>query len=77
MLGGESPGVRTGPGVDEAPVVEPASPDPAPAVPSGGDLDCSDFATQADAQAEFDKDPSDPNGLDGSPEDSVACESLP
>jgi hypothetical protein len=28
-------------------------------------------------RAEFDKDPSDPNGLDGSPEDSVACESLP
>jgi len=45
--------------------------------PSGGDLDCSDFITQAEAQAVYDQDPSDPNGLDGSPEDGKACESLP
>ena len=44
---------------------------------AGGDLDCSDFATQAEAQAEYDSDPSDPNGLDGAPQDGVACESLP
>lgn len=29
-----------------------------------GDLDCADFSTQEAAQAEFDADPSDPNGLD-------------
>ena len=45
--------------------------------PSGGDLDCSDFSTQAEAQRVLDADPSDPNDLDGSPEDGVACESLP
>ena len=54
-----------------------ASSAPTPSAPSGGDLDCSDFATQAEAQAVYDQDPSDPNGLDGSPEDGVACESLP
>ncbi len=40
------------------------------------DLDCSDFATQEDAQAVYDRDPSDPNGLDEDG-DSIACESLP
>lgn len=49
----------------------------APSIPSGGDLDCSDFDTQAEAQEEYDQDPSDPNGLDDSPADGVACESLP
>ena len=53
------------------------SPSPSPSAPAGGDLDCSDFTTQAQAQAVYDADPSDPNGLDGSPEDGVACESLP
>lgn len=50
----------------------------------GRDLfDCADFATQADAQAEYDRDPSDPYGLDGpigegfSGEEGVACEELP
>lgn len=37
------------------------------------DLNCDDFATEADAQAEFDSDPSDPNGLDGDG-DGLACE---
>ena len=41
-----------------------------------GDLDCSDFATQEDAQATLDADPSDPNGLDAEG-DGMACESLP
>jgi hypothetical protein len=45
--------------------------------PSGGDLNCDDFATQEDAQAELDADPSDPNGLDGYDDDGIACESLP
>ncbi len=37
------------------------------------DLDCADFATQAEAQAELDADPSDPNGLDAD-DDGIACE---
>jgi micrococcal nuclease len=45
--------------------------------PAADDLDCSDFATQAQAQRVYDADPSDPNALDGAPEDGVACESLP
>ena len=57
----------------------PAAPEPAPA-PSGdlpeGDLDCSDFETQAEAQAVLDADPSDPHGLDGEG-DGIPCESLP
>ena len=44
---------------------------------------CDDFTYQEDAQAEFDKDTSDPNGLDGpvgtgfSGVPNVACEDLP
>ncbi len=51
--------------------------EPAPAPSFSGDLDCSDFATQEEAQAVYDQNPSDPNGLDGAPEDGEACESLP
>lgn len=40
------------------------------------DYDCSDFATQEEAQAEYDKDPNDPHSLDGD-NDGIACESLP
>ncbi|MFB6626330.1 excalibur calcium-binding protein [Streptomyces sp. NPDC056374] len=43
------------------------------------DLDCRDFRYQEEAQAEFDRDPSDPNRLDedqGS-DDGIACEALP
>jgi hypothetical protein len=50
---------------------------PALAPVPGEDLDCSDFATQAEAQAALEDDPDDPHDLDGSPEDGVACESLP
>jgi hypothetical protein len=45
--------------------------------------DCQDFDTQEEAQAEYDRDPSDPYGLDGprgegsSGEPGVACEELP
>ncbi len=39
------------------------------------DTDCSDYATQGQAQAVYDQDPSDPNGLDENG-DGVACESL-
>jgi Excalibur calcium-binding domain len=39
-------------------------------------LNCSDFTFQEDAQAEFDRDPSDPNNLDAD-NDGIACEDLP
>ncbi|TNC22357.1 excalibur calcium-binding domain-containing protein [Amycolatopsis alkalitolerans] len=42
-----------------------------------GDLNCSDFKYQEDAQAVYDADPSDPNNLDGNDNDGIACESLP
>lgn len=38
-----------------------------------GDLDCADFSSQEAAQAEYDADPSDPNGLDGN-DNGEACE---
>ncbi|MEU5891932.1 hypothetical protein ABZ835_34650 [Streptomyces sp. NPDC047461] len=43
------------------------------------DLDCSDFAYQEDAQAEFDRNPGDPYRLDEDqgPDDGLACEILP
>ena len=50
----------------------------APAAPAQtGDLDCADFASQADAQAELRANPSDPHGLDGNNDDGIACESRP
>ena len=52
---------------------EPASPDPAS--PEPGDLNCADFASQEEAQATLDADPSDPNGLDADG-DGIACEDL-
>lgn len=52
---------------------EPSSPEPSS--PEPADLDCVDFATQPEAQAEFDADPSDPNGLDAD-NDGIACEEL-
>ena len=48
-----------------------------PAAFAQDDLNCEDFATQEEAQATFDADPSDPNGLDAD-NDMLACEdSLP
>ncbi|MET9955085.1 excalibur calcium-binding protein [Streptomyces sp. NPDC006339] len=43
------------------------------------DLNCENFLYQEDAQAEFDRDPSDPHGLDEDqgPDDGIACEVLP
>lgn len=38
-------------------------------------FDCADFATQEEAQAEYDSDPSDPSGLDAD-SDGIACEEL-
>ena len=43
---------------------------------NAADLNCSDFATQAEAQAAFDATPGDPNGLDRDG-DKIACETLP
>lgn len=43
---------------------------------TAGDLDCSDFTWQEDAQAVLDANPSDPNNLDND-HDGIACESLP
>jgi MYXO-CTERM domain-containing protein len=40
---------------------------------SSDDYDCSDFRTQSQAQAVYDQDPSDPNGLDREG-DGIACE---
>lgn len=42
-------------------------------VATSQDLNCSDFASQAEAQAELDKDKNDPHGLDGDG-DGMACE---
>jgi hypothetical protein len=49
----------------------------ASAAPLAADLDCKDFKYQEDAQAVYNQDPSDPNGLDGAPKNGIACESLP
>ena len=51
------------------------------AVPMSGaalaqDLDCSAFATQEEAQAEFTANPGDPHSLDDD-NDGIACETLP
>lgn len=47
-----------------------------PAAVGQQDLDCKDFASQADAQAELRSNPSDPNNLDAE-DDGVACETYP
>jgi hypothetical protein len=58
-----------------------ANPDATPSnvdfelVQSQADLNCADFASQAEAQAEFDSDTTDPNGLDADG-DGEACEEL-
>jgi hypothetical protein len=49
---------------------------PGPAPDPGVEKDCSDFRSQAAAQAELERDLSDPNNLDGDG-DGEACESYP
>ena len=47
---------------------------------TGDRYDCGDFRFQEEAQAVYDQDPGDPYGLDEdepSPENGIACESLP
>lgn len=59
-----------------APIPPEDSPDDPPETPPSGDVNCSDFDTQEEAQAFFEMYPGDPYGLD-SDGDGVACESLP
>lgn len=74
-IGQGSPGCGGGSTDAGAPEQQPDAGAPSP--PADGDYDCSDFATQEEAQRVYDQDRSDPYRLDGSPEDGVACESLP
>jgi Excalibur calcium-binding domain len=53
-----------------------ASPPPNQPPTTTTDLDCADFATQQEAQADLERDPSDPNNLDADG-DGVACETYP
>lgn len=47
----------------------------APAAMAQDELNCDDFNSQEEAQAELDADPSDPHGLDAD-NDGIACEEL-
>lgn len=59
------------------PESQPASkPQPAPKRPPAGDLNCTDFRSQAEAQAALRADPSDPWDLDRD-RDGLACETRP
>ena len=53
-----------------------ASPPPSEPPTTTADLDCADFATQQEAQAELERDPSDPNNLDADG-DGEACVTYP
>ncbi len=46
-----------------------------PVLAQTSDVDCADYATQEQAQAVYNADPSDPNGLDADG-DGIACETL-
>lgn len=48
----------------------------APSVQAQDVDNCDDFTYQEEAQAVYDEDPSDPNGLDAA-DDGIACEDLP
>ncbi|MPZ27558.1 MAG: hypothetical protein GEV12_14410 [Micromonosporaceae bacterium] len=72
-IGGEPVLFQAPPAPDPDPT-KPADPPADP--PAGDDLNCDDFATQEEAQAELDADPSDPSGLDRD-KDGIACETLP
>jgi hypothetical protein len=47
-----------------------------PAAAQEADLDCKDFGSQAEAQAKYEQDPSDPHRLDAD-NDGQACEAFP
>jgi hypothetical protein len=75
-LDADAPGVawHTYPVADCA--APPATTPPATDEPAEDTLNCDDFATQQEAQAELEADPSDPHGLDADG-NGVACEDLP
>jgi Excalibur calcium-binding domain len=63
----------------QSPAPEPEAPAPAgnlPTCANGGDCNCSDFSTQAEAKAVLNAVPGDPHGLDRD-SDGIPCESLP
>ena len=62
------PGPGSAPRAEEPPLYVQATP--------AGDVDCADFATQAEAQAVLNEDRSDPHGLDRD-RDGMACEPIP
>lgn len=72
--GGASLDQREGMAATDIEITAIRTPDPEPE--PGDELNCDDFATQEEAQAELDADPSDPHGLDADA-DGIACESLP
>ncbi len=45
-----------------------------PGTASAADLNCGHFPSREAAQAELDRNPSDPHGLDGNDDDGLACE---
>ena len=63
----------TTPASPEPSSTPPSSTEPRSAPPQGSDLDCDDFASQEEAQANLDADPSDPNDLDADG-NGIACE---
>ncbi|RAJ45342.1 excalibur calcium-binding domain-containing protein [Kitasatospora sp. SolWspMP-SS2h] len=70
------PAVLAAAALGAAVLVPVASVTSAQALTPAADLNCSDFATQPQAQAVLDADPSDPNHLD-TDNDGIACEDLP
>jgi LPXTG-motif cell wall-anchored protein len=66
--------VLTGAGVVPTSTIPPTT--TTAAAQGGQSVNCPDFPNQEAAQAELNRDPSDPNGLDDD-NDGIACESLP
>jgi endonuclease YncB( thermonuclease family) len=56
---------------------EPSSPSGPSDGGGGGDLNCSDFSTQKEAQRVLDRDPSDPNRLDGTDQEGWSAKAFP
>jgi len=71
-FGKDAPQTEEPPATEEPPVV---TVPPTTVEPAGDLLNCADFSTQEEAQAVLDRDPSDPNKLDGNA-DGIACNGL-